>query len=116
MVLRGTLLPLDLCADRPDEAKQLAADGGGDLLPELALGHEAPVARAESVLRLPGDLLDLLARPSWRFLRRGDMAGRCWYAQAASPTMRRRWALPVLVIAPRRTLLPVESSLETMPL
>jgi hypothetical protein len=73
------LLVLDLHADGPDEAEQLATDGDGDLLPQLPLGQQASVARAQPVLRLPGDLLDL-------------------------------------VIAPRRTLSPVESSLETIPL
>src|SRR5437867_4404081 len=34
-----------------------------------------------------------------------------WYAQAASPITRRRLVLPVLVMAPRRTLLPVVSRL-----
>src|SRR5262245_32206998 len=61
------LLLLDLDSDRPDEPEQLPADGDSDLLLELALSHEAPIARAESVLRLPVDLLDLFAEPLLTF-------------------------------------------------
>lgn len=40
------LLLVDLDSNGPYETEQLAADGGGHLLPELALGHETPEARA----------------------------------------------------------------------
>jgi hypothetical protein len=49
------VLSLDLDSDGPDESEQLAAHGGGHLLPDLALGAEAPVARAQPVLGFPGD-------------------------------------------------------------
>src|SRR5688500_18287536 len=77
---------------------------------------QASIFRGEPMLRFPGDGLDLFAEPTWRIFSARYIDGRRWYAQAASPTTRRRCALPVLVIAPRRTLWPVEYSLGTMPL
>ena len=63
MLLRAiSLLVFDLYSDGPDESEQFTSDGRDYFLSELPLGHEAPVARAETVLCLPGDLLDLLTQ------------------------------------------------------
>src|SRR5207244_4771056 len=42
----------------PDEACQLAGDRGGDDIGRLAAAGELAIARAQSELRLPGDLAD----------------------------------------------------------
>jgi hypothetical protein len=52
-------LSFDSYADGPDEAQQLAADGGHDLLLVLSAGQEFLVSHVESVLRFPGDLSHL---------------------------------------------------------
>src|SRR5215469_12091109 len=44
--------------DGPDEACQLADDRGGDDIGRLAGAGELAIARAQSELRLPGDLAD----------------------------------------------------------
>src|SRR6516225_6132501 len=46
--------------DGPDEAGQLAGDRGGDDIGRLAAAGEFAIARAQSELRLPGDLADQL--------------------------------------------------------
>ncbi len=47
--------------DRPDEAKQFAAQRRHDLILVLAAESERPVAFVEAILCFPGDLFDLLA-------------------------------------------------------
>src|ERR1700730_12905785 len=46
--------------DGPDEAGQLAGDRGGDDVGRLAGARELAIARAQSQLRLPGDLAEWL--------------------------------------------------------
>src|SRR5207237_8817258 len=55
-------LLLDLDADGPDKAGQLARHRRHYLLLDLAARHEPDVAVVQPVLRFPGDLLHLLAR------------------------------------------------------
>ena len=52
---------LDRHTDRPDEPKELACDSGHHLLLDLALPNQPAVTAVQSVLRLPGDRLDLFA-------------------------------------------------------
>src|SRR5581483_3084586 len=66
--LRGTPLrrahthrALHVCANGPDKPQQLAAHGRYDLLFCFTFGQELAVAGVQAMLRLPGDLLDLLA-------------------------------------------------------
>jgi hypothetical protein len=47
-------------SNRPDEAKQLASDGGNDLRFVLAPCQQLFVAGAQSPLRFPGDGFGLL--------------------------------------------------------
>ena len=51
---RGILFPLDVYADCPDEAEQLAPDRGDHLLFALAARHQACIALMQPVLCLPG--------------------------------------------------------------
>src|SRR5882672_2204596 len=58
----GRELALHLDADGPDETGEFTSDGRHDVLLGLAAGGEPDIAVMESVLRLPGNRLDLLAR------------------------------------------------------
>jgi hypothetical protein len=109
-------LLVDLPSDGPDESQKLAANGRCYFLPELALGRETPIARAESVLRFPGDLLDLLTQPFLTFLESSVQSRPMLVCPGCFADNAAHVRFPVLVIAPRRTLLPGEFSLETMPL
>jgi hypothetical protein len=51
------MLTLDVYADSPDEAEQLAPDGGHHLLVWQASLGESPIATMEPVLGFPGDRL-----------------------------------------------------------
>jgi hypothetical protein len=62
--LRGGALALDLKANGPDKAEQLAPDGGDDVLLGLAAPREATVTTMPAMLRLPGDRFDRLAEMS----------------------------------------------------
>src|SRR5256712_548023 len=53
---------LDVYSDRPDEAQQLARDGGDRLLLGLALADQPAVTVVQPVLGLPSDRFDLLAQ------------------------------------------------------
>src|ERR1700730_1251199 len=46
----------DFAIDRPDEACELARDGGDDHGLELSLAGQRPIARVKSMLGLPSDL------------------------------------------------------------
>src|SRR6266852_9649397 len=54
---------LDVHADRPDKAEELAGDRGHDLRGGFPLGEQAHVAAVEPVLRLPGERFYFLAQP-----------------------------------------------------
>src|SRR5947207_14058755 len=54
---------LDVHADRPDKAEELAADRGHDLRGGFPLGDQSHVASVQPVLCLPGERFDLLAQP-----------------------------------------------------
>ena len=56
------LVTLELTADRPDEAEQLPAQSGDDLLLVLALGQQCSITGMQAVLRAPGNGFDRLAR------------------------------------------------------
>ena len=58
---RDSLRALGRDADGPDEAEQLTAHRGDDLLLGLALCQQPRVAGVQAVLGLPGDCLDVLA-------------------------------------------------------
>src|SRR5215831_11130822 len=70
--------------DGPDEACQLTGDRGSDDISRLAAAGELAVARAQSQLRLPGDLADrpwllllpqpqLAADPGWEAVGPGRL-------------------------------------------
>src|SRR5207249_1880271 len=59
---RGPVLLLYVHSDGPDEAQQLTCHRGDHLLLGLALADQSAIAAVQSVLRLPGDRLDLLAQ------------------------------------------------------
>ena len=97
--------------------KQLTAHRGDDFLFGLALGQELGIAGVQAMLGFPGNRLDVLALLALaRRQQRRPSPGRCRYAQAASITIRRRCALPALLIDPRRIRSPLECSRETAPL
>ncbi len=79
-----------------------------------AFNQQMPLGWRQS-LPLPFSYSDDIHADSRRRSAR-PRAGRCRYAQAASITMRRRCALPVLVMPPRRVRSPLECSLGTVPL
>ena len=56
------LVTLELTADRPDEAEQLPAESGDDLLLVFTLGQQRSITGMQAMLRAPGDGLDRLAR------------------------------------------------------
>jgi hypothetical protein len=55
---------LELNAKRPDEAQQLSAYGGNDLLFCLTARQQRSVSRMQAMLRPPGDRFDRLAARS----------------------------------------------------
>ena len=87
---RHGLLAFDRDTDRPDEADELTGDRGDHVRRGFPPREEAAIATAEALLRFPGEGRDRLGLAAL--------------------------ALPVLVIAPRWTWLPLECSLGTVPL
>jgi len=69
---------LDVLAQRPDEPRELARDGGDDLVAVQAAGRERPEARAQAQLRAPGKVGDApLARPVCRRAITQDTRAGC---------------------------------------
>jgi len=102
-----------LFRDRPNEARKLARNRGGDHGLQFPRMGELAISTAESLLGLPGYVSDWLAQ---LFLAQKEIAtDTCWKPVAASINMRRAAPLPALVIPPWRRVLPLECSEGTRP-
>ena len=109
-------LPLHLDADVPDKAKQLTAHGRDRLLLAFTATYQSQVTLMQAVLRLPGGCdQGGVAAPLAGRERRAHCGAVSVGPGPASITMRRRCALPALLIAPRQTRGPLECSRESAP-
>ena len=74
-------LPLRLCfrfyGNRPSETQQLTGNGGNDLRFVFAVGCEFLVAGAQTPLRLPGNVFDVLIEALLPFQQKAATQGLC---------------------------------------
>src|ERR1700727_4053966 len=94
-----------LFRDRPNEARKLARNRGGDHGLQFPRMGELAISTAESLLGLPGYVSDWLAQ---LFFAQTEIAtDTCWKPVAPSINMRRAAPLPALGIPPWRRVLPL---------
>jgi hypothetical protein len=94
--------------NRPDEAGELACDGDTDLVDVNAAALQVSKATAQADLGLPGMAADGFGLALLTTVE--ELAQACRIAVTPGA-----WALPVLVMLPRRTVLPLERSEGTSP-
>src|SRR6266516_981979 len=109
---RSQLSGRHLC---PHEPGELTGDCGDDHVLGVLTGGQAPETPAQPQLRGPGAGQDCRVQALVAFAELEPDGGAVLVGPADSTSWARRWALPVLVMCPRRVDVPLEYSLGTRP-
>ena len=104
-----------LAGDRPDEAGELSGGGDADLVDVDPAALQVSEATAQAHLRLPGMAPNGFGLSLLPARKRFAQACRIAVVPGRFGSKRRAPALPVLVMPPLRTVLPLERSEGTNP-